>query len=312
MMAGPASAGSFGSIAGNPRLWLLAAILLAVMAAYWTMVRWLRRRAASRIEQPSAGDGGFSPEELERYARHIVLREIGGAGQQRLRNSSVLVVGAGGLGSPSLFYLAAAGIGRIAIIDDDSVSMSNLQRQIIHDGERIGAAKVDSAADTLERLNPGTEIVRKQLRLTEDNLDELAGYDVILDGSDNFATRQLVNRYCHAHQVPLIFGAISQWEGQVSVFRFGRGPCLACVFPEEPGPGLAPGCAEGGVLGALPGVIGSMMAVETIKLLAGAGQVLESRLFIYDALWGENRTIKLRKRQDCRVCGRPADGDGEA
>ena len=246
----------------------------------------------------------FSEEELERYARHIILREIGGPGQKRLRSAKVLVVGAGGLGSPALMYLAAAGVGRVAIVDDDSVSLSNLQRQIIHRTEDVDQLKTESAARSLKALNPGVELTLHPTRLTADNAKRLAAdCDVILDGSDNFETRRLVNRTAVALGAPWVFGAIGQWEGQVAVFPAAGRPCYECVFPVDPAPGLAPSCAEGGVLGALAGVIGSLMAVETVKLIVGVGAPLRGRLLLYDALYAETRVITTRPRPDCPVCG---------
>ena len=247
----------------------------------------------------------FSDDELERYARHIVLREIGGAGQRKLAEARVLMIGAGGLGSPALMYLAAAGIGTIGIVDDDRVSLSNLQRQILHDTSAIGQDKVDSARTHLTNLNPNVRITTYPERLSEANADQITyGYDLILDGCDNFETRYLVNKICAAQKKPLVSGAIGQWEGQVTLFDPAAGtPCYACIFPEAPADGLAPSCAEAGVVGAMAGVVGSMMATEAIKWVTGAGQTLAGEMFIYDALWGESRKIGLSKRPDCAVCG---------
>ena len=292
------------------RVWTAVLILAGIVAVYAVLVRWLRRRAAQPEKNaPERGDG-FSRDELERYARHIVLREIGGAGQQRLRRSRVMVVGAGGLGSPSLLYLAAAGVGTIGVIDDDVVEVSNLQRQIVHSGSRLGLAKSASAKEAMTQLNRHVEVVAVSRRLDAASVDMLGEYDVVLDGSDNFETRRLVNSHCVRMGIPLVFGAISQWEGQVSVFG-GDGPCLDCVFPGASGPGLQISCAEGGVLGALPGVIGSMMAVEAIKLITGAGRPLRSRLLIFDALWGESRMIELGRDPKCPVCGTGREEVGE-
>ena len=300
---------SFSAVAQEPgpaasefRVWTAVLILAGIVAVYTLVVRWLRRRAAKpETDAPAQGDG-FSRDELERYARHIVLREIGGPGQQRLRRSRVMVVGAGGLGSPSLLYLAAAGVGTVGVIDDDIVQVSNLQRQIIHSGSRLDLAKTASAKEAMTQLNRHVEVVAVRGRLDAASADLLREYDVVLDGSDNFETRRLVNRHCVRMGIPLVFGAISQWEGQVSVFG-GEGPCLECVFPEASGEGLQVSCAEGGVLGALPGVIGSMMAVEVIKLITGAGRPLRSRLLIFDALWGDSRMIELKRNPNCPVCG---------
>lgn len=247
----------------------------------------------------------LSDDDLDRYARHIVLREIGGPGQARLRKARVLSIGAGGLGSPLLLYLAAAGIGTLGIVDDDHVSLSNLQRQVLHATGRIGTAKTASAAEALNAVNPGVEVVAHSFRLTEDNAAEvIGGYDLVCDGCDNFATRYLVNRACVAAGVPLISGAIGQWDGQLSLYDPANGgPCYQCVFPEEPAPGLAPSCSEAGVVGALPGVIGSMMAMEAIKWICRTGDSLSGRLFIYDALAVESRVLKVKRAAGCGVCG---------
>jgi len=256
----------------------------------------------------SAHPGAFDADELERYARHIVLREIGGPGQTRLKRARVLVVGSGGLGAPALQYLAGAGVGTLGVIDDDIVSTDNLQRQVIHGEATLGMPKVFSAERAIANLNPYVAVKPYNRRLTADIAGDLVrDYDVVLDGSDNFDTRYLVNAACHGAGVPLIAGAISQWEGQVSLYDPARGaPCYACVFPEPPAPGLAPSCAEAGVIGPLPGVIGAMMAVETVKHLAGAGTSLAGTLVIYDALHGEHRRISVARRPDCAVCGKVA------
>lgn len=247
----------------------------------------------------------FTDEELERYARHIVLHEIGGPGQQRLKAARVLVVGAGGLGSPAILYLAAAGAGTIGVVDDDAVSLSNLQRQVLHGTGDVGVPKVESAQGAVAQINPNVTLEPHAERLDETNALALIGaYDLVLDGSDNFDTRYLVNRAAAAAQKPLVFAAIGRWEGQISVFRpWAGGPCYACVFPEAPAPGLVPACAEAGVLGAMAGVIGAMQAVEAVKLITGAGTPLDGRLMLYDALQAETRVIRVRKRPDCPVCG---------
>ncbi|HET7410992.1 MAG TPA: molybdopterin-synthase adenylyltransferase MoeB [Paracoccaceae bacterium] len=247
----------------------------------------------------------FTQDELERYARHIVLHEIGGPGQQRLRSARVLVIGAGGLGSPSILYMAAAGVGTIGIVDDDEVSLSNLQRQVLHGMADIDAPKIESAARAVERINPNVRVEQHAVRLDEATAGGLVdAYDMVLDGTDNFATRYLLNAACAAARKPLISAAIGRWEGQLSVFRpWLGGPCYTCIFPEQPEPGLVPACAEAGVLGALPGVMGSMQAAEAVKLITGAGQVLDGRLLLYDALGAEVRTIRLAKRPDCEICG---------
>ncbi len=247
----------------------------------------------------------FSPDELDRYARHIILREVGGPGQQRLKRAHVTVIGAGGLGSPALLYLAAAGIGTLRIIDDDKVSLSNLQRQVLHDTAHVGWLKTDSAQTALARINPHVTVETHTRRLTQENAATLlADTDLVLDGTDSFETRTLVSATCVALKTPLLSGALSQWEGQVTLFHPAIGtPCYVCVFPAPPAPGQAPSCAEAGVLGALAGTIGSIMAGEAIKWITGAGQPLTGEMLIYDALWGETRKIRLTHRPDCPVCG---------
>ncbi len=247
----------------------------------------------------------FSTDELERYARHIVLHEIGGPGQQRLKAARVLVIGAGGLGSPALLYLAAAGVGTLGVADDDAVSLSNLQRQVLHGTGEIGNPKVESAGRAVERINPHVSFVPHAVRLTEANADEIVGaYDMVLDGSDNFATRYLVNRVAARLHKSLVFAAIGRWEGQISVFRpWLGGPCYECIFPDTPAPGLVPVCAEAGVLGAIAGVVGAIQAVEAVKVITASGASLDGRLMLYDALQSETRVIKLAKRPGCPVCG---------
>lgn len=247
----------------------------------------------------------LSPEELERYARHIVLHEIGGAGQQRLAAARVLVVGAGGLGSPALLYLAAAGVGHIAIVDDDAVSLSNLQRQVIHATADVGRPKVASAAEEIARLNPHVAVEGHALRLDPGNAAGLvAGRDLVLDGSDSFETRAVVNAACVAAGVPLLAAAMSPWEGQIGLYHpAGGGPCYACVFPEAPAAELVPSCARAGIVGALAGLMGTFLALEAIKTLTGAGTGLRGTLVLHDALHGESRRIRTRRRPDCPVCG---------
>lgn len=247
----------------------------------------------------------FEPQELERYARHIILREVGGAGQQKLKASRVLVVGAGGLGAPALLYLAAAGVGHIRVADSDVVEASNLQRQVIHSEETVGQPKVVSAAQAMRAINRFITAEPVEAAICDDNADALIeGCDLVLDGSDNFDTRYLVNRACVRAGVPLVAAAITQWEGQVSLYSPGSGgPCYQCVFPEAPAPGLVPNCAEAGVIAPLPGVIGAMMAVEAIKHISGAGQTLCGQLLIHDALYAETRKIAVKSRPGCPVCG---------
>ena len=246
----------------------------------------------------------FSEEELERYARHLVLHEVGGPGQQRLKAARVLVIGAGGLGSPALLYLSAAGVGTLGVVDDDEVSLSNLQRQVLHATEAVGTPKAASAAAAITRVNPNVDVVQHRLRLAADNAEELIGaYDIVLDGCDNFETRYLVNATCAALQKPLVSAALGRWEGQLSVFRpWLGGPCYRCLFPEAPPPGTVAPCSEAGVLGAIAGILGTMQAAEALKLITNAGEPLDGRLMLYDALTAEARTIRLSKRADCPVC----------
>lgn len=295
-------------------LWILLGVLAAIGVLYGRVVGWLRGRAETKeqAEAPPVVRGeAFTSSELERYARHIVLREVGGPGQKALRDAKVLVIGAGGLGAPVLQYLAAAGVGTIGVIDDEVVENANLQRQVIHRDTDIGKPKVFSAQAAMVAQNPYVEVLPYHRRLTETVAEALFDdYDLVLDGTDNFETRYLVNRAAVETGTPLVSGALSQWEGQISVFDPAHdAPCYACVFPRAPADGLAPSCAEAGVIGPLPGVIGSMMALEAIKLTCGIGQALRGEMLIYDALWGETRKITLSRRADCSVCGgRPTDG----
>ncbi|SHG71537.1 HesA/MoeB/ThiF family protein [Marivita hallyeonensis] len=296
---------------GSAALWLLIGVFAAIAVVYGRVIRGLRGRAVAKETEetpPVQRPASFSNAELERYARHIVLREIGGVGQKALRDAKVLVIGAGGLGAPALQYLAAAGVGTIGVIDDDVVENANLQRQVIHRDDAIGMPKVFSAQASIVAQNPYVDVRPYHRRLTEEIAADLfADYDLVLDGTDNFDTRFLANRVAVALGKPLISGALSQWEGQISVFDPAEGaPCYQCIFPEAPAEGLAPSCAEAGVIGPLPGVIGSMMAVEAIKLITGAGQALRGEMLIYDALWGETRKILLKRREDCPVCGSAA------
>ena len=246
----------------------------------------------------------FSEEQIERYSRHIILPEVGGEGQSRLLESKVLLVGAGGLGSPAAFYLAAAGIGNMGIIDFDTVDLSNLQRQIIHNTERIGMLKTESAKKTISALNPDINVTVFNERLNSENIMRLfEDYDYILDGTDNFATRYLINDACVMTGKTNIHGSIFRFEGQVTVFKPNQGPCYRCLYPEPPPPGLVPNCQEGGVLGVLAGIIGNLQVVETLKLILGIGKTLVGKLLIYDALKTEFRKLNLRKDVDCPVCG---------
>ena len=291
------------ALGGDARVWAAAGVAAALALGYRHGLDMLRHRAKPAPQ--AAESRTLSDAELERYARHIVLRELGGMGQRRLKEAKVLVVGAGGLGSPALLYLAAAGVGTIGVIDDDTVSTSNLQRQVIHTDARIGQPKVVSAAAAMKALNPHVTVRPMNRRLAEAEAPALfADYDLILDGTDNLDTRYLVNAAAVAAGRPLISAAITQWEGQISLYDPARGaPCYACVFPERPADGLAPSCAVAGVIGALPGVMGAMMAVEAIKEIAGAGEGLRGRMLIYDALYGESRQFALKRNPACPVCG---------
>lgn len=243
----------------------------------------------------------LSPDERERYARHILLKEIGGPGQQRLKAATVAIVGAGGLGAPAALYLAAAGVGRLRLIDDDVVSLSNLQRQIIFTTEDTGAPKVERARHALTALNPHVEVEAEATRLTDENAAALLqGADIVLDGTDDFATRFAVNAACRALGATLISGAVGRWQGQVATFKRG-GPCYRCLVPEAPPD--AETCAAVGIVGALTGVVGSIMALEAIKEIAQTGESLAGRLFIFNGLDGEARTIALPRDPACKVCG---------
>lgn len=246
----------------------------------------------------------ITPEESPRYSRHLILPEIGVAGQERLKASSVLCIGAGGLGSPILLYLAAAGVGHIGIVDADRVDVTNLQRQIVHGTAMVDELKTDSARQRLQDINPFVTVETYPTRLTSENARAiLSDYDVIVDGSDNFPTRYLVNDACILLGKPLVYGAIYRFEGQASVFGTPNGPCYRCLFPKPPGPGEAPSCAEAGVLGVLPGIIGCIQANEALKLLLGIGEPLAGRLLLFDALAMRFRDLNIRKRADCPVCG---------
>lgn len=246
----------------------------------------------------------LTPDQRNRYQRHLLLPEVGEAGQQQLLGKSVLLLGAGGLGSPAALYLAAAGVGHIGIIDMDEVDASNLQRQILHNMERIGDRKVDSAKKTITLLNPDVEVTTYDVRLGADNvLDIIDGYDVIVDGMDNFPTRYLVNDAALLKKIPVVHGSIFRFEGQVTVFKPYEGPCYRCFVPEPPPAELAPSCSEAGVLGVLPGIIGSIQAMEAIKLLLDLGEPLVGRLMAYDALEETFRTFKMRRDPSCPACG---------
>jgi sulfur-carrier protein adenylyltransferase/sulfurtransferase len=247
----------------------------------------------------------LAPTQRTRYSRHVLIPEVGETGQLRLLDARVLLVGAGGLGSPAALYLAAAGVGTLGIIDADVVDETNLQRQIVHSTERLGEPKVDSARRTLTALNPDVDVVTYRERLSSDNVDRILepGWDVIVDGADNFPTRYLVNDASVWHGIPVVHGSIFRFEGQVTVFKPGEGPCYRCLFPQPPPPELAPSCAEGGVLGVLPGVIGSLQASEALKLALGIGEPLVGRLLLFDALAATFAEVKLQRDPTCPVCG---------
>jgi molybdopterin/thiamine biosynthesis adenylyltransferase/rhodanese-related sulfurtransferase len=246
----------------------------------------------------------LSTDELARYSRHLILPEVGMEGQQRLKAARVLCVGTGGLGSPLAFYLAAAGVGTLGLVDFDVVDASNLQRQIIHSTKDIGRKKLDSAAEKLIALNPALNVVKHETMLSSANaLDILKDYDVVADGTDNFPTRYLVNDACVLLGIPNVYGSIFRFEGQASVFATEEGPCYRCLYPEPPPPGLVPSCAEGGVLGILPGLVGVIQATEVIKLILGKGEPLIGRLLLVDSLNMRFRELKLRKNPECPVCG---------
>ncbi len=242
--------------------------------------------------------------ERNRYARHIILPEVGESGQKRLKNASVAIVGAGGLGSPVALYLAAAGVGKLGIIDFDSVDFSNLQRQVLYTTADVGKLKCDTARDRLSAINPDIEISSHQLRLAADNVMEtIAPYDIVIDGTDNFATRYLINDACFLSGKPNVYGSIFRFEGQVSVFCCDNGPCYRCLFPKPPEPDAVPNCAEGGVLGVLAGVIGTLQATEAIKLIVGEGKPLIGRLLLYNALDMEFHNLNVKKKSNCPLCG---------
>ena len=246
----------------------------------------------------------LSPEEIRRYGRHLIMPEVGMDGQKMLKAASVLLIGAGGLGSPIGLYLAAAGVGRIGIVDFDVVDHSNLQRQIIHSTKDVGRSKLESAKERLEGINPNVIVEPHELRLSSENaLDLFSHYDIVVDGTDNFPTRYLVNDACVLTGIPNVYGSIFRFEGQVSIFGAPDGPCYRCLYPEPPPPGLVPSCAEGGVLGILPGIIGTIQANEAVKLIIRKGEPLVGRLLLFDALKMKFRELKLRRNPECPVCG---------
>ncbi|MGZ6869105.1 MAG: molybdopterin-synthase adenylyltransferase MoeB, partial [Frankiaceae bacterium] len=248
---------------------------------------------------------GLTPQEVRRYSRHLIIPDVAMTGQKRLKNARVLAVGAGGLGSPVLMYLAAAGVGTLGVIDFDVVDESNLQRQIIHGQSDVGRPKAESARDAINEINPYVQVRLHTERLDSSNaFDIFAGYDLIVDGTDNFATRYLVNDACVLLGKPYVWGSIYRFDGQASVFWAEYGPCYRCLYPEPPPPGMVPSCAEGGVLGVLCASIGSIQATEAVKVLIGAGEPLVGRLLVYDALEMSYRDIKVRKDPECPICGK--------
>src|SRR5450432_1138207 len=243
-------------------------------------------------------------DEIRRYSRHLILPEVGLAGQKKIKGTSVLCIGAGGLGSPIAMYLAAAGIGKIGIVDFDTVDYSNLQRQILHTDADVGRSKAESAKETIRGINPHCEVVIYNTRISSENaLDLIRPYDIVVDGTDNFPTRYLINDACVILKKPNVYGSIFRFEGQATIFATEGGPCYRCLYPEPPPPGLVPSCAEGGVLGILPGLVGVIQATEVIKLILGKGEPLIGRLLLIDALDMKFRELKLRKNPDCPVCG---------
>src|SRR5688572_25167805 len=263
-------------------------------------VRW------KDLRYPVEAPANLTPTQLERYSRHILLPEVGERGQEKLLKGRVLLLGAGGLGAPSSLYLAAAGVGTIGLVDADVVDASNLQRQIVHATSRVGMPKVDSAEQALTDLNPDVKVVKFQERLLSSNVDRIfgMGWDVIVDGCDNFPTRYLVNDASLFHKIPVVHGSIFRFDGQVTTFMPWQGPCYRCLYPEPPPAHLAPSCAEAGVLGILPGIIGTLQATEAIKLILGKGDVLNGRLITYDSLKLSFRTLKLRRDENCPACGK--------
>src|SRR5437879_2565551 len=246
----------------------------------------------------------LNKDEIRRYSRHLILPEVGLSGQKKICSTNVLCIGAGGLGSPIAMYLAAAGIGRLGILDFDSVDFSNLQRQIIHGTEDVGRPKTQSAKDTIQRINPNVDVVLHNARITSENaLDLIRPYDIVVDGTDNFPTRYLTNDACVLLKKPNVYGSIFRFDGQASVFYPGKGPCYRCLYPEPPPPGEVPSCAEGGVLGILPGLIGCIQATEAVKLILGKGSTLIGRLLLYDALSMKFQEFKVRRNPTSPKCG---------
>ena len=295
---------SFSIRMGGWAPWATISFIFGVAFLFRLFISALRNKSNEIYFADVQEADEFSNHELERYSRHIILRELGGLGQRRIKDSKVLIIGAGGLGAPIIQYLAASGVGTIGIIDHDKVSLSNLQRQVIYLTNQVGEQKVFSAADAIYKLNSNVNVRPYNRRLNSEIAEEIfSEYDVIVDGTDNFETRYIANAAATITKKPLVSGALSQWEGQVSVFAPHQGgPCYACVFPTPPKDGLALTCSEGGVFSPLPGVVGSVMAVETLKILSQSGETLLGQMFIYDGLRGESRKIKLKPIKKCPVC----------
>lgn len=295
---------SFSIRMGGWAPWATISFIFGVTFLFLSFISALRNKSNEIYFTDVQDADEFSNHELERYSRHIILRELGGLGQRRIKDSKVLIIGAGGLGAPTIQYLAASGVGTIGIIDHDKVSLSNLQRQVIYLTNQVGEQKVFSAADAIYKLNSNVNVRPYNRRLNSEIAEEIfSEYDVIVDGTDNFETRYVANAAAMRTNKPLVSGALSQWEGQVSVFAPHQGgPCYACVFPTPPKDGLALTCSEGGVFSPLPGVVGSVMAVEALKILSQSGETLLGQMFIYDGLRGESRKIKLKPNKKCPVC----------
>jgi molybdopterin/thiamine biosynthesis adenylyltransferase len=305
----PESNGLRQSFGGSLSEWGIVGGFAGLVSLYCMFLRKMRAKAQQNDKHVASApqdNNVLKSAELERYSRHIMLREIGGMGQRKLKEAKVLVIGAGGLGAPVLQYLAASGVGTIGVVDDDVVEASNLQRQVIHTDAQIGVPKVFSAADAMRAQNSFVTVKPYNRRFDESCSALVEEYDLVVDGCDNFATRYLVNAACVRAGKSLVSGAITQWEGQISTYHPAASetaPCYQCVFPQAPADGLAPSCAEAGVAAPLPGIIGTMLAMEVIKELTGAGQGLKGRLLMYDALDAQTRVIKIKARKDCPICG---------
>jgi molybdopterin/thiamine biosynthesis adenylyltransferase len=292
------------ALGGGFKEWALLGGVFVLVGLYRIALKSLKKRAKTEFTSASEQPAAFRDAELERYSRHIILREIGGPGQRKLKDARVLVIGAGGLGAPVLQYLAASGVGTIGVIDDDDVDASNLQRQVIHTDQSQDMPKVFSAQKAMQAQNPFIDVKPYNRRFDETSKTLVEDYDLVIDGSDNFDTRYLVNASCVQAGVPLLAAAITQWEGQISLYHPAKNtPCYQCVFPQRPKAGLTATCAEAGVAAPLPGILGTMLAMEAIKHITGAGTGLGGRLMIYDALYAEPRVITVKKNANCPICG---------